>query len=129
MVQLCVISGKMAGDNLVVRHFPFQIGRSENNDYRLTDEGVWEQHLILDFQAGVGFTLQTVSNAFAAINETPQTSARLCQGDIISFGSAKMQFWLAPVNQKGLHWREACVWLLLAAVTMAQIFLLLWLLK
>jgi len=41
----------------------------------------------------------------------------LCNGDIISFGSAKIQFWLAPVKLRGLHLREAYVWLLLAAVT------------
>ena len=124
MVQLCVISGRMAGDNVVVRHFPFHIGRSAENDFCLDDDGIWEQHLVLGFQKKEGFTLQTVSEAFAAINEQPQTSARLRNGDIISFGSAKIQFWLAPVNQKSLRLREAFVWLLLAAVTALQVALI-----
>ncbi len=119
----------MAGDNLVVRHFPFSIGRAAENDFSLPSEGVWEQHLILDFQKHEGFVLQTVGEAFVAVNETPQNSVRLRNGDIISFGSAKIQFWLAPVTQRGLVIRELCVWLLLAAVTTAQIFLILHLLK
>ena len=115
----------MAGDNLVVRHFPFCIGRAAGNDYCLEDDGVWEQHLTLDFQKGEGFTLQTVSDAFVAINEQPQTFARLRNGDIISFGSAKIQFWLSPVEKKSLRLREVGVWLLIAAVTVGQAFLLL----
>ena len=95
MVQLNIISGKMAGNQRVVRHFPFHIGRAPGNDFCLDDAGVWEQHLALDFQKGGGFTLQTAGGAFVAINEQPQTSARLHNGDIISFGSAKIQFWLA----------------------------------
>ena len=124
MVQLCVISGKMAGDNLVVRHFPFCIGRASGNDYCLDDDGVWEQHLTFDFQKGEGFTLQTTSDAFAAINEQPQTFTRLRNGDIISFGSAKIQFWLSPVEQKSLQLREMGTWLLLASITASQVFLL-----
>ena len=125
MVQLCVISGRMAGDHVIARHFPFQIGRAPGNDFCLDDEGVWERHLVLDFQKKEGFILQTVSDAFAAINDQPQSSARLRNGDIIAFGSAKVQFWLSPVRQKSLQLREGLVWLLLAAVTAGQIFLLL----
>jgi pSer/pThr/pTyr-binding forkhead associated (FHA) protein len=124
MVQLCILSGQMAGDNLVVRHFPFTIGRAAENDFSVPAEGVWEQHLVLDFQKGEGFVLQTVGEAFAAVNEHPQTSARLRNGDIISFGSEKIQFWLAPVVQRGLRAREFCVWLLLATVTAFQIALI-----
>ncbi len=124
MVQLSVISGRMAGDNIIVRHFPFNIGRSPGNHFCLEDEGVWSQHLILDFKKNEGFTLQTLSGAFASINDQPQTSTRLRNGDIISFGSAKMQFWLAPVRQKSLSLRELSVWLLLAAITFAQVILI-----
>jgi predicted component of type VI protein secretion system len=115
----------MAGDALVVRHFPFYIGRAANNHLCLDDEGVWEQHLALDFQKGEGFIMQTVSDAFAAINEQPQTLARLRNGDVISFGSAKIQFWLAPVAQRGLRIREIAAWLLLAIVTALQLVIIL----
>ena len=114
----------MAGDIQVVRRFPFCIGRAAENDLRLEDQGVWDKHLTLEFQKNEGFTLQTAPEAFAAINEQPQTSARLRNGDIISFGSAKIQFWLAAPRQRGLRLREFFVWALLAAVTAVEFILI-----
>src|ERR1700742_1132994 len=107
MVQLRILSGKMAGDIQVVRHFPFCIGRSAGSDLRLDEPGVWDQHLTLTFQRREGFTLATATpQAFAAVNDQPQTSTRLHNGDVISFGSAKIQFWLAPARLRGLRLRE-----------------------
>lgn len=125
MVQLRIISGQLAGENIFVRQFPFYVGRGTENQLTLGDDGVWEQHFALDFQREHGFTLQTFGEAFTAINEQAQTSARLRNGDVISFGSAKIQFWLAPVIQKNLFARECLVWLLIASITALQIFLLL----
>jgi pSer/pThr/pTyr-binding forkhead associated (FHA) protein len=129
MVQLRIISGTRAGDVQVVRRFPFRIGRSVENDLCLEDAGVWENHLTLEFQKNEGFILQAAPDAFAAINEEPQTSAWLRNGDIISFGSAKIQFWLAAPRQRGLRLREFFVWALLAAVTILQLALIYSLLK
>jgi len=75
-------------------------------------------------QKSEGFTLTTAPDAFAAVNEQPQTATRLRNGDVISFGSAKLQFWLAPARLRGLRLREFFVWCLLAAVTAVQIALL-----
>jgi pSer/pThr/pTyr-binding forkhead associated (FHA) protein len=124
MVQLRILSGKMAGGVQVVRHFPFRIGRSSENDLRLDEPGVWDNHLTLGFQKQEGFTLATVPDAFAAVNEQPQAFTRLHNGDVISFGSAKLQFWLAPARLHGLRVREMSVWVLLAAITVAQAFLI-----
>jgi hypothetical protein len=124
MVQLCILSGQMAGDVQVVRRFPFCIGRAAGNDLRLEDSGVWDNHLTLELHKHEGFMLQTAPDAFAAVNEQPQTSARLRNGDIISFGSAKIQFWLAAPHQRGLRLRELFVWALLVAVTVLQFALI-----
>ena len=124
MIQLRILSGQTAGDTLVVRRFPFRIGRAAENDLRLEAPGVWDQHLTLEFQKTEGFLLHTAPDAFAAVNEQPLTSARLRNGDIISFGSAKIQFWLAAPRQRGLRLRELSVWLLLAAVTAFQFLLI-----
>lgn len=129
MIQLRILSGKMAGDTQVVRRFPFRIGRSAENDLILDDSGVWDNHLTLGFEKANGFTLKTAPETFAAINEKPQTSVRLRNGDIISFGSAKIQFWLAAPLQRSLRLRELSVWLLLAAVTAFQFLLIYRLLK
>jgi pSer/pThr/pTyr-binding forkhead associated (FHA) protein len=129
MIQLRILSGKMAGDSQVVRCFPFRIGRAVENDLILDEPGVWDRHLTLEFQKKEGFILNTAPETFAAINDESQTSTRLHNGDIVSFGSAKIQFWLAAPRQRGLLFRELCVWLLLIAVTAFQFALIYRLLK
>ena len=124
MIQLRILSGHTAGDTLVVRRFPFRIGRTAENDLQLEVPGVWDRHFTLEFQKAEGFRLQTAPDAFVAVNEERQQSARLRNGDIISFGSAKIQFWLAAPRQRGLHLRELFVWLLLLAVTAFQFVLI-----
>ena len=124
MIQLRLLSGQTAGETQIVRRFPFRIGRAPENDLRLETAGVWDQHLTLEFQKSEGFILRTAPEAFAAVNEHPLTSGRLRNGDIVSFGSAKIQFWLAAPFQRGLHLRELSVWLLIAAITAAQFILI-----
>lgn len=129
MIQLSILSGKMAGEIQVVRRFPFQVGRAADNNLVLDEPGVWDRHLTVEFEKNEGFLLQTADGAFTAINEEQQSSARLRNGDVISFGSAKIQFWLSPPRQRGLQVRELFVWFLLAAVTAFQIGLIYRLLK
>ncbi len=129
MVQIHILSGKKAGHVQVVRRFPLGIGRAAVNDLCLDDSGVWDHHLTLALQKRTGFVLQAAADAFVAVNDEPQTSVRLRPGDIISFGSAKLQFWLAAPQQRGLRLREGFVWLLLGVVTGAQGILIFLLLK
>ena len=124
MVQLRILSGKMAGDLQVVRRFPFRIGRAADSDLCLDEPGVWDAHLTLEFQKKEGFILRTAPDAFAAVNEQPQASARLRNGDVISFGSAKIQFWLAPAKRRSLSPREIFVWSILVVVTVFQLVLI-----
>jgi pSer/pThr/pTyr-binding forkhead associated (FHA) protein len=124
MIQLKILSGSTADAIQIVRRFPFRIGRAPDNDLRLEAPGVWDHHLTLEFQKSEGFILRTAPEAFAAINEEQKQSARLRNSDLISFGSAKIQFWLAAPRQRGLHLRELFVWLLLLAVTAFQFVLI-----
>ena len=71
--------------------------------------------------------METVAEALATVNDQPQKSTRLRNGDIISIGSAKIQFWLAPARLRGLGLREVLVWLLVAAVIASQLALIYWL--
>lgn len=129
MVQLHILSGKMAGDVKIVRRFPFSIGRVAESNLCLEDAGVWDKHLTLGFQKKEGFILETAPEAIATVNGESQKSTRLRNGDIISFGSAKIQFWLAPPRLRGLRVREMFIWALLAAVTASQIALIYWLVR
>jgi hypothetical protein len=129
MVQFNILSGKKAGAQPAARHFPFRIGRAPGNELQLDDDGIWDQHLTLEFNRQKGFTLATAPNALAAVNGESVQIATLRSGDIITVGSAKLQFWIAAARQRGLHLREALVWALVAAVTAAQFALIYWLLR
>jgi hypothetical protein len=84
---------------------------------------------MLELQRGEGFTLKTFDEAFATVNDQPQTTTHLRNGDVISFGSVKIQFWLAASGQRSLHLRELFVWMLLIFVTLGQFGLIYWLLQ
>jgi pSer/pThr/pTyr-binding forkhead associated (FHA) protein len=128
MIQLNVLSGKKAGSRMVVRRFPFRFGRTADNDLQLDDDGVWDQHLALEFQSG-GFNLAVAPGALVAVNGEPFQNQTLRNGDTITIGSAKLQFWLAAARQRGLRLRELFIWTLIAAVTAAQFALIYWLIR
>ncbi len=124
MVQLSILSGKSAGGIHIIVRFPYSIGRARENNLCLDEAGIWDRHLTLAFQRGEGFTLEALAEALVTVNGQPQKNARLRNGDIISLGSAKLQFWLAPVPLRGLHLREALVWLTVAAVMAGEMVLI-----
>ena len=128
MIQLNVLSGRKAGSQTVVRRFPFRVGRAAGNDLELDDDGVWDEHLTLEFQRSGGYALSAAPDALAAVNNQPVQSARLRNGDIVSLGSVKIQFWLAAARQRSLRLPEFSVWTLLLLVTLSQIALVYWLL-
>lgn len=129
MVQFRFLSGPKAGSFQAVRHFPFRVGRAPDNNLCLDMPGVWDHHFIMELQRGEGFVLHASDRAFTTVNDQPQTTACLRNGDIISFGAAKLQFWLAAPVQRGLRLRELCVWLILALVTLGQVAIIFLLLK
>lgn len=130
MIQLHVLSGKKADSQIIVRHFPFRIGRTAQNDLQIEDDGVWDSHLTLELQReNKRFNMAVAPNAFAAVNNHAVQAAPLRNGDVISFGSVKIQFWLAAVKQRGLRLRELFVWMLLILVTAGQFVLIYWLLR
>jgi len=128
MIQLNILSGKKAGSRTVVRRFPFRVGRAPDNDLQLGDDGVWDEHLTLGFERG-GFNLAVAPGALTAVNGGPFQNGTLRNGDIITVGSARLQFWLAAARQRGLRARELFVWALTAAVTAAQFALIYWLIR
>lgn len=124
MIHLYILSGKKAGSQAVASRFPFHIGRAAQNELLLEDDGVWDEHLTLSFQKKEGFHLTAASEAIAAVNGKQVEDIILRNGDIITLGSAKIQFWLAPAPQRSLRFRENLVWVLLILVTVGQLVLL-----
>jgi pSer/pThr/pTyr-binding forkhead associated (FHA) protein len=128
MVLLRILSGKMAGTDITARHFPFRIGRSSAADLQLAEDGVWEQHLELTVDRGVGFSIAVTPEALASVNGQPIRRAVLRNGDTIEIGALKIRFWLGSVRQYGLFFRELLVWLAFVAIAAAQLWLIYWLL-
>ncbi|HZV34303.1 MAG TPA: FHA domain-containing protein [Verrucomicrobiae bacterium] len=124
MVQLKIVSGRMAGTEQVARHFPFRIGRSPSADLRLEENGVWDEHLELAFRSSDGFILTAQGDAIAAINGQPFREVVLRNGDAIEIGALKMRFWIGATRQKSLGWREWLTWIGFAAVIAVQLYLL-----
>jgi predicted component of type VI protein secretion system len=129
MVQLNILSGKQAGARWMARRFPVRIGRAAANDLRLEEDGVWDQHCELKFDRAEGFILTAQPEALLAVNHEPVRSARLRNGDRIELGSARLQFWLNEIPQRGQRLREGLVWTLVVAICLTEVALVYWLLR
>jgi len=111
----------------MARRFPVRIGRAAANDLRLEENGVWDQHCLVNFDPAEGFILTAQPNALLTINREPILSAPLRNGDSIEMGSARLLFWLNEPRQHGQRLREAFVWTLVVAVCLAEVVLVYWL--
>jgi pSer/pThr/pTyr-binding forkhead associated (FHA) protein len=129
MVQLKVLSGRKAGTAWVARRFPVRIGRSAGADLQVEEDGVWDQHLQLDFDPAAGIVLSAQPNALAAVNGQAVDHAVLRNGDVIDIGSLRLQFWLSETRQTDLRLREAFTWAAIAAISLGQVGLIYWLLR
>lgn len=129
MIQLKILSGKMAGNTFVARHFPVRIGRAAAADLRLEEPGVWDEHLQIILAGKEGFLVEAHADALTTVNGQPAQQLALRNGDLIGIGALKIQFWLGEAAQRGLKIREALVWAIIAAVTLTQLGLIYWLIQ
>jgi hypothetical protein len=129
VVQLKILSGKMAGTLWVARRFPLGIGRGAACGLRLDDAGVWDQHLILELDRTAGFSIKTAPNALVRVNGQASSETLLRNGDTIEVGAVQIQFWLGPVRQGRQYLREALSWGAITAAVLGQIAVLYWLLE
>lgn len=129
MIQLQILSGKQAGHSIVVRRFPFLLGRESGAGLLLDEAGVWERHLEITFQRSEGFLFTSRREALAIINGEQVEQGVLRNGDLIELGSVQIRFWLARSGQKTMRVREALTWSALFLLFAAQITLIYWLLR
>lgn len=110
MIQLRVLDGKQAGQEVAARRFPFSIGRSRAADLCLEEAGVWDRHCAISLDSHEGFRLQVDSNALADLNGQRVQQAPLRNGDLIQLGSIQLRFWLAAARQRSQRVREWATW-------------------
>jgi hypothetical protein len=129
VIQIQILSGKQAGVFWDARRFPVHVGRAADSDLQLDDAGVWDEHFQLSLNPAEGFSLAAHPGALVAVNDEPVQNARLCNGDLITAGSAKLCFRLADNRQRGLRLREWFAWMLIVGVCLSQVGLIYWLLQ
>lgn len=127
MIQFHILSGRQAGNDIVVRRFPFRVGRSGGVDFALDEAGVWHRHVQFDFRKGEGFTFAGNPDATILVNGEAAGGGVLRPGDLLQLGSIRLRFWLAPAAQRCPRWREVLVWAALAALFAGQAWLIHWL--
>ncbi len=123
MVLLRSLSGKTAGQETVIRRFPFCVGRGAAADLKVEVAGVWDRHFLLERRADLSVTVQAGEGATTLVNGSPVTQGQLRLGDLIQAGAARFSFGLSPPRQTGLAVRETLTWIGLALLTGLQIFI------
>jgi pSer/pThr/pTyr-binding forkhead associated (FHA) protein len=127
MVLLRTISGIQAGAETVARRFPFRVGRAPGSDLRLNSGGVWAEHCTIVRDPVHGLALRASEGALTLLNGAAVREAPLHNGDLLELGEVRLQFWLSPLRQHGLAWRERLTWLGLAGVLGVEFALVYWL--
>ena len=116
MIQFQILSGQQAGNDIVVRRFPFTLGRDAGADFQTTDDGVWERHLNIKFQRGEGFKFYAQPGALLLVNGERIETGLLRNGDQLELGLMRLRFWLARSEQQRLRGRETIIWAVLIAL-------------
>lgn len=124
MIQLSVLSGKMAGSTYAARHFPFKVGRDADSDLQTDAHGVWAGHLSFFFVPRKGIRMQCAQGASAIVNGTTVTDAFLRNGDTIDVGALKFRFWMGETQCRSQRWREWMTWLMWAAMVIAEVLII-----
>jgi hypothetical protein len=124
VIQLHVLNGRKGSAALTARRLPVRLGRGTACEFRLEDDGVWEEHLVFSVAAPNQIQFRSTPDAFTAVNGRRMQEGILCNGDLIEIGGVQLRFSLAPVEQHSLVWREAFTWVALAALALGQVVLI-----
>ncbi len=127
MVLLRVVSGAMAGHEIIAHQFPFRIGRSKAADLQLEMRGVWNHHCDLLHDTAEGIVLVAHAEALTLLDGRGVKREVLYNGAQIELGDAKLQFWLSPTRQTALRFREVATWMALLLLVLAEAGLAYWL--
>ncbi|MBG88640.1 MAG: hypothetical protein CMO80_17305 [Verrucomicrobiales bacterium] len=126
MVQLELTAGKKK-EIFPVNSFPCNIGRGSKNNVRLKSRGVWDEHASLVFQQEHGFSIITQSHGSLIVNGDSCDRARLKNGDTIELGSARLRFWLAPIQAPSSENTDLLFWSVIAMTIATMLGLMLFL--
>lgn len=128
MIRLTVVAGRQAGRSVVVGTLPISLGREATSSLPLDDPGVWDSHASVALDRSRGFMLRCCPEAKLSVNGVAVSEHRLCNGDLLTLGAAKIRFSLSETRQRSFRGREWATWVgvgLLCAGQLALIYFLL----
>ena len=129
-IRLEPIEEAAAGDTIEARRFPFALGQAKECDLRIDAKGVWDKHLILDYDGKNGITATPCPDALVVVNgDSHRKKFRLNHGDLVELGAAKFHFWLAPLGQADRRRLEGLIWAALFLLALGQAGVVAWLLN
>jgi hypothetical protein len=128
VIQIQILSGKMAGATSVARRFPFRVGRSRSADFQIEEPGVWDDHLKFSRGPDNSIELTAQPGALVHLNDQPVTTSRVRNGDLIEIGGVRLVVGLSPTRHKPLRIREGLVWIGLGLIGLFEVGLIYWLL-
>ncbi len=116
MIELIEIGDRKSGRRFQSDAAPIRLGRRAGLDIVLPDPGVFDLHAEIGMDAEGWYTLRSTGPAIVSVNDHPVQQHRLRNGDVMSLGSAKLQFSIRTAPQKSMRRYEYAVWILFAAV-------------
>jgi hypothetical protein len=127
MLHLRVLSESMAGSEMVARHFPFRIGRSEAASLRLKLAGIWEEHA--EFNLANGWvTITSCDQAPVRMNggRLKGTAVVHC-GDLIDLGSLRFIAELSAADRRKDLLQQVVLAVSILGLTLTQLSIFWWL--
>jgi len=124
MLLLRVTDARGVVTQHLAQSFPYRIGRSAQADLRIEAPGVWEDHATILPGDSFKFLIRSEGESLLLRHGEAIRSAPLGTGDELFLGSARMVVSLAPARQRSLGVTEAMVWVLLAALAVAELLIL-----
>jgi len=123
MFCLTVVKGKQQGHSIDIKKYPFVIGKNQEAHLRLSDAGIWDDHLAIDLTPGESPTVKRMGDGSVSVNSEPIESMTLRNGDIITIGAAQLRFNSTPAKRKSLVFQNSASWIALILVVILEIFL------
>jgi hypothetical protein len=123
MFCLTVVQGKQQGHSVSIDRYPFVIGKNQEAQLRLSDPGIWDNHLAIELTVGESPTIKRIGDGSISVNSDPIENATLRNGDIITIGAAQLRFNSAPAKRKSLVFQNSASWIAMILVVILEIFL------
>lgn len=89
---------------------PFSVGRHPDDSFHRSVPGLWDRHLVVDWDPAEGIVGTVREGATATVSGTPFRSHRLRNGDEIQLGGLTLTFFLARPERRGLSARDVLFW-------------------